>query len=78
MQQAGLICATGGGIRRHSVCVRVGVDAVSACERVGHERKPSNRAAIRRQCPSTSHGWILDVVVENRGDGAGMKKGHNP
>lgn len=40
--------------------------AVSACERVGREHKPSNRAAIRRQCPAHSHGWVLDVAVENR------------
>lgn len=38
----------------------------SACERVGREHKPSNHAAIRRQCPALSHGWVLDAAVENR------------
>ena len=38
----------------------------SACERIGHERKKSNAAAIRRQCPHLSHGWVLDAAVENR------------
>ena len=38
----------------------------SACERVGRERKKSNAAAIRRQCHQMSHGWVLDVAVENR------------
>ncbi len=38
----------------------------SACERVGREGKPSNRAAIRRQCPLLSHGWVVDVAVENQ------------
>ncbi|KAL1522389.1 hypothetical protein AB1Y20_017379 [Prymnesium parvum] len=37
----------------------------SACERVGRERKQSNAAAIRRQCPPLSSGWVLDVAVRN-------------
>ena len=40
----------------------------SACGRIGREHKPSNHAAIRRQCPSLSHGWVMDAAVENRRD----------
>ena len=35
----------------------------AACERLGRERKKSNAAALRRQCPPLSHGWVLDVAV---------------
>lgn len=38
----------------------------SACERLGNLSKASNSAALRRQCPSLSHGWVLDVAVANQ------------